>query len=133
MKKPSYKEARRNILAGLPVRNADVFPCIIDRPTAMVAAEALERVNKQPAMKDHERIFFALCFNLRNSCKPRNVVHMLGDTIPHCRCWYYLKKWAGLGFYSYGVTLDLGWFEEDKIPPRYMEILEQGEGHHAGS
>lgn len=76
-------------------------------------------------MKDHERIFFALCFGLRNIFKPRDVVNILGETIPHNRCWYYLKKWDGLGFYNYGVTLDLGWFELDKIPPRYMEITKE--------
>ena len=74
-------------------------------------------------MKNHERIFFALCFSLHRCATPRNVVHILHNTIPTKRCWYYLKKWNGLGFYSVGTTLDMGWFELDKIPPRYMEIV----------
>lgn len=78
-------------------------------------------------MKNHERIFFALCYNLRYNLKPRDVVNLLAETIPHKRCWYYLEKWSRLGFYSYGVTLDLGWFEDKKLPPRYREIIEEAE------
>ena len=85
----------------------------------------LERLNKQPAMKDHERIFFALCFGLQYVFWPRDVVNLLSETIPHKRCWYYLKKWSALGFYSVGTTLDLGWFDTDKIPARYLEILKE--------
>ena len=76
-------------------------------------------------MKDHERIFFALCYNLRSSFRPRDVVNLLADTIPHKRCWYYLEKWSDLGFYNYGVTLDLGWFEPENLPPRYAEIIKE--------
>lgn len=76
-------------------------------------------------LKDHERIFFALCYNLRDKLRPRDVVNLLADTIPHKRCWYFLEKWTNLGFYSYGVTLDLGWFEPEKLPPRYAEIVKE--------
>lgn len=76
-------------------------------------------------MKDHERIFFALCYNLRSSFRPRAVVNLLAGTIPHKRCWYYLEKWSDLGFYNYGVTLDLGWFELENLPPRYAEIIKE--------
>lgn len=76
-------------------------------------------------MKDQERIFFALCFNMRHTCKPRQIVKLLADTIPHKRCWYYLEKWDRLGFYNWGVTIDLGWFELDKIPQRYAEIVQR--------
>lgn len=83
-------------------------------------------------MKEHEKIFFALCINLcgktflriGNRLHPRDIVNILADTIPHKRCWYYLQKWAGLGFYDYGVTLDLGWFYLDQLPQRYLDILE---------
>lgn len=77
-------------------------------------------------MKDHERIFFVLCFRLGAvGMKPRDVVHLLNDTIPRRRCWYYLRKWCNLGIYDFGVTEDLGWFiPAAKMPDRYREILE---------
>lgn len=75
-------------------------------------------------MKEHERIFFALCYNLRNGLKPRDVVHILAETIPHKRCWYYLQKWSGLGFYDYGITLDLGWFYPGRLPDKYLQIVQ---------
>ena len=78
-------------------------------------------------MKIYERIFFSLCYNLRESFKPRDIVDILYDIIPHKRCWYYLEKWTSLGFYDYGVTLDLGWFYPEKLPVRYREIVEEAE------
>ena len=74
-------------------------------------------------MKEHERIFFSLCYNFRNNLKPRDIVIALADIIPHKRCWYYLDKWLEKGFYDYGVTLDLGWFEVDKLPQAYKDII----------
>jgi hypothetical protein len=88
-------------------------------------AELLEKINESQTMKEHERIFFAMCYKLRDHLKPRDVVNLLAETIPHRRCWYYLNKWDRLGFYSCGVSLDLGWFDTDKIPPRYMEIVKE--------
>jgi hypothetical protein len=77
-------------------------------------------------MRDHERIFFVLCFRLAPlGLKPRAIIQMLNDTIPHNRCWYYLKKWSEKGIYTYGVTMDLGWFiPAAQMPDRYREILE---------
>lgn len=128
-KKPNYAEARRLVIQNAYRLNSSPFiPPEIKAETTeaqFVAAEALERLSKQPAMKDHERIFFALCYNLRHTHKPRAVVNLLADTIPHKRCWYYLRKWGNLGFYNYGVTEDLGWFELDKIPQRYREIVQE--------
>lgn len=87
--------------------------------------EALEKINTSQTMKEQERIFFALCYKLREIMKPRDVVHLLAETIPHKRCWYYLDKWNILGFYSSGVSTDLGWFYPDKLPPRYREIIDK--------
>lgn len=89
------------------------------------ALQKLEEVNASQTMKEHERIFFALCYNLRDRMKPRDVVNLLAETIPHKRCWYYLDKWASLGFYDSGVSADLGWFYTDEIPARYMEIVKE--------
>lgn len=122
-KKPNYAEARREIIeSGMRLGAGD----FVALDALGVAAEALERLSKQPAMKDHERIFFALCYNLRETHKPRAVVNLLAGTIPYKRCWYYLDKWHRLGFYSSGVTADLGWFYPDKLPERYREIVHQG-------
>ncbi len=75
-------------------------------------------------MKRDEKIFFVLCFTLSQlKICPRDVVNMLNETIPHKRCWYYLFKWSEKGFYTYGTTLDLGWFYNDKLPDRYKELL----------
>lgn len=98
---------------------------IVSHDALRVAAEVLKRPNKQPPMKDHEKIFFSLCYGLRGIYKPRDVVNILSETIPHKRCWYYLRKWGDLGFYDYGVTEDLGWFYPDKIPPRYKENIKE--------
>lgn len=120
MKKYNYPEARREIIeSGIRLGAGD----FVDVAALQVAADALEKLSKPPVMKDQERIFFALCYNLRHTCKPRQIVNLLADTIPHKRCWYYLEKWARLGFYNWGVTIDLGWFELDKIPQRYAEIV----------
>lgn len=53
----------------------------------------------------------------------RDVINIIDEFINHKRCWYLLRKWSGLGFYNYGVTLDLGWIELDKLPDRYKELL----------
>lgn len=133
MKKPNYAEARREIIKSGAMIGPGASYRFVGVDSLRVAAEALERLNKQPAMKDQERIFFALCYNLRNTHKPRAVVNMLCETIPHKRCWYYLEKWHRLGFYSSGVTDDLGWFYPEKLPERYREIVQQGAAAPAGA
>ena len=37
---------------------------------------------------------------------------------------YYVRKWCDKGFYDYGVTLDLGWFEFDKLTGEYKQIYD---------
>lgn len=78
-------------------------------------------------MNDHEKILFVLCFRLAvQGMKPRVIIGLLNDTIPHRRCWYYLKKWSDLGIYEYGTTIDLGWFVPAvKMPERYRKLLEE--------
>lgn len=58
--------------------------------------------------------------------EPRVLINFLGEYIHHKRCWYLLKKWSDLGFYDYGVSLDLGWLELDKLPERYIAVLKEG-------
>lgn len=40
----------------------------------------------------------------------RDIIQQSG--MPPKRAYYILRKWAKLGFYSYGVCLDLGWLTE---------------------
>lgn len=87
-------------------------------------------------MKDDEKRFFRLCFEVGRKIHngldypysyvtPRNLIFILEQcgVINHKRAWYLLEKWSELGFYDYGVTLDLGWFEPDKLPERYKDLL----------
>ena len=55
---------------------------------------------------------------------PREIINILGEFINYKRCWYLLTKWSRMGFYIYGVSLDLGWLVMDKLPDRYKELLE---------
>lgn len=36
---------------------------------------------------------------------------------------YYLSKWERKGFYDYGVGIEFGWFNEDKIPQVYLDLM----------
>lgn len=75
-------------------------------------------------MKSEEKMFFIFCIALnRFGFNVRKAVDILDKYIPRKRLWYYLDKWSNLGFYDYGVTLDLGWFYIDKLPARYKELL----------
>lgn len=79
-------------------------------------------------MKDDEIRFFRTCWKACH-CYPglklsfRNLINAISEFIPHKRCWYLLAKWAEIGFYNYGVSLDLGWFEPDKMPERYKNLI----------
>lgn len=77
-------------------------------------------------MKIDEIIFFIYCYTLRTyyDFTIRDVVDIFTEHMSRKRCWYLLKKWANKGFYNYGITLDLGWFEPQYMPERYTKILE---------
>ena len=77
-------------------------------------------------MKLDEINFFKTCYKYRNNgASIREIINILKFFINYKRCWYLLKKWSGLGFYNYGVTLDLGWFELENMPLRYVNLLKQ--------
>ena len=42
---------------------------------------------------------------------------------------YYLKKWCDIGFYDYGVDLELGWFEFEKLKGEYEVIYKESKGN----
>lgn len=76
-------------------------------------------------MKKDEKCFFIACwFFQNNGVSVRKVISIMGKIIHKKRCWYLLEKWDGLGFYDYGVTLDLGWFYPDKLPKRYSDLIQ---------
>lgn len=77
-------------------------------------------------MKPDEAIFFSYCYFLRTRYHwhVRDVVACFEGLIHHKRIRYLLEKWSDLGFYNYGVSLDLGWFEDDKLPDRYRNIVD---------
>lgn len=75
-------------------------------------------------MKEDEKKFFITCYYFRNKgIDIRTIINILSEFINYKRCWYLLEKWSNIGFYNYGVTLDLGWFETDEMPERYLDLL----------
>ncbi len=75
-------------------------------------------------MKEDEKKFFITCYYFRNDgVDIRTIISILSEFINYKRCWYLLKKWSRIGFYNYGVTLDLGWFEIEEMPERYLNLL----------
>ena len=77
-------------------------------------------------MKPDEAVFFAYCYFLRTKyhLHIRDVVACFEGLMHIKRIEYLLDKWSKLGFYNYGVSMDLGWFEDDKLPERYRVILD---------
>lgn len=85
-------------------------------------------------MKPLEEIFFRACVNeqkrkLRSSDRELsirtigNIFERLGFS--YKQLMYYVQKWSDKGFYDYGVSLDLGWFEFDKLDGEYQRIYEK--------
>ena len=80
-------------------------------------------------MKDDEKKFFKMIYKYcsypeANYALPRDIINIIEPWMHHKRCWYLLKKWDGIGFYNYGVTLDLGWIERNNLPERYKALVE---------
>lgn len=84
-------------------------------------------------MKPLEQIFFRACVNeqkrkLHSSDRELsirtigNIFERLGFS--YKQLMYYVEKWSDRGFYDYGVTLDLGWFEFNKLTGEYKQIYD---------
>jgi hypothetical protein len=56
--------------------------------------------------------------------KPRNVGEAAG--MPYKRVCYLCEKWAGKGWYDYGVSVDLGWLTEAGLAAA-KKLREKGE------
>ena len=60
-------------------------------------------------MKNQEKAFFVLCYDMRKYCVPYDFVNSeIIKNIPRKQLKYYLTKWVDLGFYDYGVNLFFG-------------------------
>lgn len=84
-------------------------------------------------MKPLEEIFFRACVNeqkrkLHSSNRELsirtigNIFERLGFS--YKQLMYYVRKWSDRGFYDYGVILDFGWFEFDKLTGEYKRIYD---------
>lgn len=82
-------------------------------------------------MKPLERIFFQSCI-MRILLEPErkrtfreiaNVFCALG--FPPKRILYYFRKWCEIGFYEYGVAIDLGWFRPEEFTGEYKVMYEK--------
>lgn len=84
-------------------------------------------------MKDNEIKFFTMCiyaFVLKKENKyyvlsVRDLIEIIQQIIPYKQCLYYLDKWTGKGFYSYGVSLSLGYLEPREFKGEYKKIYDE--------
>ena len=75
-------------------------------------------------MKENEKIFFKVCYNLRSEKEVYYIIRELTDKIPVKQMIYYVKKWDEFGFYDWGTNLLFGWFYPEKLPERYKKLIE---------
>lgn len=77
-------------------------------------------------LKYQEKLFFLLCWTLRDVWFPIDVYRHFYKILNTKQCAYYIRKWSGLGFYDWGVNEWFGWFVKSKneMPNRYKELLE---------
>lgn len=84
-------------------------------------------------MKPLEEIFFRACVNEQkrklHSCDRELSIRTIGNIFERLgfsykQLMYYVRKWCDRGFYDYGVTLDLGWFEFGKLTGEYKQIYD---------
>lgn len=83
-------------------------------------------------MKDDEKAFFKTCLKFISiqgvpnhdykTATPRTIIKTISEFMNYKRCWYLLEKWGNKGFYNYGVTMDLGWFEAENFTGEYQEM-----------
>lgn len=85
-------------------------------------------------MKPLEEIFFRACVNEQKRKLKVNdrefSIRVIGNIFERLgfsykQLMYYVQKWSDKGFYDYGVSFDLGWFEFDKLDGEYQRIYEK--------
>jgi hypothetical protein len=57
---------------------------------------------------------------------PRDLINEEGFPVHYKRAWYLLEKWSDKDWYNYGVTLDLGWLEEEGMK-KAEELINEGQ------
>lgn len=77
-------------------------------------------------LKEQEKLFFLLCWMLRDAWFPIDIYNHFYKILNAKQCAYYISKWSGLGFYDWGVNEWFGWFVKNKnnMPDRYKELLD---------
>lgn len=76
-------------------------------------------------MKPLERIFFMACIMKSEEMKVREIIKTLCTLgFSENQLLYYVNKWDNYGFYNYGVTIDLGWFEPENLTGEYAVMYE---------
>lgn len=74
-------------------------------------------------MKPLEIIFFIFVVKAHERLSVRDVINMLVSAgVSHKQLLYFLRKWASKGFYNYGVSIDTGWLETDKLSGNYSDL-----------
>ena len=75
-------------------------------------------------MKENEKIFFKVCYNLRSEKEVYYIIRELTDKIPVKQMIYYVKNGTNLGSTTGGTNLLFGWFYPEKLPERYKKLIE---------
>ena len=74
-------------------------------------------------MKPLEIIFFILVVKAHERLSVRDIINMLvAAGVSHKQLLYFLRKWTSKGFYDYGVSIDTGWLEPDKLRGNYSDL-----------
>lgn len=85
-------------------------------------------------MKPLERIFFIACIKNIETMKAREVIKTFCTLgFSEKQLLRYIEKWLKNGFYDYGVTIDLGWFEPENFIGEYKVIYEEIVGEKGGA
>lgn len=82
-------------------------------------------------MKPLERIFFVACINTLTIRFVPKRIHIkdlvalfVAFGFSEKQLYYYVEKWANKGFYTYGVSIRVGWFEIEKLTGEYKVLYE---------
>lgn len=78
-------------------------------------------------MKPLERIFFVACINtISENIYMHHMVKMFGAFgFSEKQLYRYVEKWDDKGFYDYGVSMRVGWFEFDKLVGEYKVLYDK--------
>lgn len=85
-------------------------------------------------MKPLERVFFMACIMKSKEMSVRKIIKTFCTLgFSENQLLYYVNKWNNRGFYNYGVTIDLGWFEPENFIGEYKVIYDDVVGKKGGA